>query len=172
MDTLDGLSDQLYKGSEKNDKATDNTAPTPCFGDTTAAVDEARVSQGLSDRALQEMWQAWVQMCPGTGPWSQILSLSQPCRASSRNDLCAPGLGKAGRRLSCESCGCPRTFGGDLRDKPGAVKNAGGFLRTCYGTCGVNIPPGVRRWFGGRHCSGQYDSGLSVCGIAGKGDRR
>ena len=171
MDKFDKISDQCYKGSAANDRPTDNIASTPCLADTTAAVDEARVSQGLAGRALQAMWQAGVQVCPGAGSWSQILSLSKPCRASSGDDLRAPGLGRAGGGLSCESCGCPRTVGGDLRDKPDVVKKSRGFLSTCDGRCTVNQPPGECRLVGGGRGGGQYDSGLSWHGIGGKGER-
>lgn len=172
MAKIDELSDQFHKGSAKYGKSTDKSAPTPGFVNTTASVDEAGVSTGLADRALQAMWQARVQMCPGAGPWSQVLSFRKPIGASAGNDLCAAARRQTGRRLSCESDGCSRTFGGDLRDQSGAVKKAGGFLRICHGAGGVNNPLGVCRLFGGGNSGRQYAPGLSLRAIGCKGDRR
>lgn len=172
MEQCGGVSDQFHNWSVRHGNSTDKSAPTPCVVDTTTAVDEAGVSKGLADRALQALWQAWMQMRPGARPWSQILSFSQSFRASTGNDLCTATRGRAGSGLSCESYDGARTIRGDLRDKPGVVKKAGGFLRSCHGACGVTNPHGVCGLFGSRGSGGQHDSGLSVRRIAGKGDRR
>lgn len=171
MAIFEGRSDQLYKWSDRHGESTDQSAPTPCWADTAASVDGTAVSKGLADRALQAMWQARVQVCPGARPWSQALSFGQPIRTSAGDDLCAAARRQASRSLSCESGGCPRTAGGDLRDKPGAVKSARGFLSSRHGACGITHPLGVCRLFGGRHSGGQYDSGLSVRAVASEGGR-
>lgn len=90
-----------------------------------AQIDSAR----LPDRAIQTMWQAWMQMRRRCRTWPQVLSVGQLSGPATANGLRAAGRLRADsgvyRQLSPES----RDSGDDLRDQPRIAAPSRGALK-------------------------------------------
>ena len=165
------ISDQLYNWSEKNGKSIDKFAPASRESHSTASSNEAGIFKGVVDRAIQEVWEAWLQMRERSGAWAEILSLGKHAQKSSGDDLRAAGLCRSSPELSFESSRSSRAVGGDLRNQPRTVEESREVLESSH-EFGVSQCLGNRRRFGGRGVGRQYDTGLSLCGIGtGGGDR-
>jgi hypothetical protein len=123
------ISDQLYTWSDGSTKRTRRrTAETPQHpGASTppAQIDSAR----FPHRAIQTMWQAWMQMCRRCRTWPQVLSVGELSWPAAANGLCAAGglWANSGvyRQLSPES----RDSGDDLRDQPRIAAPSRGALK-------------------------------------------
>ena len=123
------ISDQLYAWSDGYTERTRCcTAETPQrSGASTppAQIDSAR----LPHRAIQAMWQAWMQMCRRCRTWPQVLSVGELSGPAAANGLCAAGglWANSGvyRQLSSES----RDSGDDLRDQPRIAAPSRGALK-------------------------------------------
>lgn len=165
-----GESDQLYDWSERREGTSQEIAPASRKPYPATAVDKSRVFTGLAHRAVQEVRQAWVQMCPRTRARSQILLVGEHSRASSGDDLRAAGLPKPGREIPGESSGCPRSIGRDLRSQPRVTTTTGRFLKNGYGI-GIYTSDNVYRSVQSRNRGGQHDSGSSLFARTKEGRR-
>jgi len=120
-----GPSDQLRKGSARYDEGIYGQAAQAASGSCqTAWIDRAESAARLCDRALQEVWQAWVQVCPGAGSWTEVLSVSEPGRAATGDGVCSQGVCGGGGAQAGEPAGVSQGTGGTLRDKQGAAEAA------------------------------------------------
>lgn len=121
---------------------------------------------GLTDRALQALREARMQMRSWTGPWSQILPVGKPIGIEASDGLRAarvsaagagilgqlsPGQGHSQRDL----CHQPRV----ATPSPAAI----GIADECCGYSGIDelLPRGY-----GRHRRGQHASGLCSASAA------
>ena len=121
-----GPSDQLRKGSARYDEGIYGKAAQAVSGTyQTAWIDRAQSAARVSDRALQAVRQAWLQVCPGAGSWAEVLSVGEPGRRATPDGVCAEGLGGGGGAPSGESAGVSPGPGRALRDKQGAAEAAG-----------------------------------------------
>jgi len=83
----------------------------------------------LSHRALQALWQAWLQMRQGSRSWPEILLVRELPECAAASGLCSaePSCGdqEIPRPLSTHS----RSLRADLRDQPRAAAPTRGALR-------------------------------------------
>lgn len=119
------LSDHYYNWSDSYEtkgylssspKAKNTIAPSSVTG---------RGSARLFDRALQALWQAWMQVCSGAGPWPQVLLVSEQDWAEAPDGLCSAGLSANGQRVPGESPKNKDDPGRALRDQPRAFASQG-----------------------------------------------
>jgi len=150
-------SDQLNKWSEKNEQENVRSTQTPCCACSTPSERRPRAVTGISDRAIQEVRQARLQMCQGARPRTEVLSVGQPAWRQARDDLRAASLrGPRGDLFRGPDRG-PRADRGDLRDQPFALKGSGA-LRSGRRHSNIHRP-----WCGSYHCC-QHDRKLSARG--------
>ena len=160
---IDLPSDQLYTWSDGYTKRTRyrtaKASQRSCAPTTAAQIDSA----GIYHRAIQTLWQAWMQMRRRPGAWPQVLSVSELSRPATANGLCAAGglrrNGGVYRQLSPN----PRDSGDNLRDQPRIVAPSRGALKrhhervtarsSCSDRCEI-----------GRRASRQYARGLAQRG--------
>jgi hypothetical protein len=156
----DILSDQLYTWSDQHTYGTcrcSSQTPHRPFASTTApSVDLA----WLSNRAIQAMWQARMQMCRWSWAWPQVLSVGELSRPSSADGLRAPRGLWASFGVSHQLSSDPRDSGRDLRDQPGVTSSSRGTLKRCYERMVIN-PTWSDRCGGWRRASGQYAGRLA-----------
>ncbi len=119
------LSDQLNKWSDGNEKENLGTTPTPFCAYSSSSEHRARAVAGLSDRALQKMWQTRMQMRQGSRTWAKALFIGQPARSEARNDLRATSICGEGGVLHDGLEGGSRSGRGNLRDQSFALTRAG-----------------------------------------------
>lgn len=113
-------------------KAEDTAAKTAPFGSC---------SPWIFNRALQALWQAWLQLCTWTGPRAQVLFVSEQVWTKAPDGLCSPGLpGKSTRVFGQlpQDKGYP---GRALRDQQGTFASQGEVV--------TKAPPSLRG-----HCDG------------------
>jgi hypothetical protein len=122
------LSDQLLNWSD-NDKASSQFASATRQSHWAASVYESGVFTGVANRALQEVWQAWMQVCERARTRSQILPFVECFWSSSRDDLRASAVRGASTSLSWKSCGRACAFRRDLRNKLRAFEKPGRLSR-------------------------------------------
>lgn len=172
MKRIEGNSDQSSNWSDRNGIFVYKITPASRCSHSSPSDNETRDSSGFINRAIQEVREGGLQMCTGAGTRPQVLSIGEHAGTSSEDDIRAPGQRRTGRGASCQFEGGPRASGGDLRNQPGTLKTEGGDLKGCVGICVAPKSHGAYQSSGGRNSGGQYDSGLSLCGIGGGGDRR
>ncbi len=123
------IADQLDTWSDGYSKRTRCRTPeTPQrSGASTppAQIDSAR----LPHRAIQTMWEAWMQMCRRCRTWPQVLSVGELSGPATADGLRAAGglWASSGidRQLSPDS----RDSGDDLRDQPRIAAPSRGALK-------------------------------------------
>lgn len=152
-------SDQLYNWPDRFEESSNNLAPTARASDPAPTVVEARVLARLFGRAVQEMRQAWLQMCTRTRSWSEVLLIGELSRTAPGDDLRAAGQRQPSQAIPCKPNGCPRAFGGDLRSQPRTLETTGRLLGV---DSGFEVHPslGVYRSVYSWRCGGQHDSGF------------
>jgi hypothetical protein len=93
-------------------------------------------SPWIFDRALQALWQAWLQLRPWAGSRSQVLFISEQTGATASDGLCPPGLPGKGKRTSGKLSKGKSYPRGALRHQPGTFKTQGEIL--------ARAPPSLR----------------------------
>ena len=154
------IADQLYTWSDGYTKRTRYRTSEPSqrsFASTPPAqIDSAR----LPHRAIQTMWQAWMQMCRRCRTWPQVLPVGQLSGPATANGLRAAGgiWANSGihRQLSPDS----RDSGDDLRDQPRIAAPSRGALKRNHervAVCRLRFDRCAIGWC----ASGQYARGLA-----------
>lgn len=130
-----------------------------------------RGAAGVAHRTLQALWQTRVQMCPGSGARSQVLSVVEPCRCTSRDGLHTAGLPAPGGAVSTQLPAHPRHSGRVVCDQPGVaapareILSSGGGRNDSYAHRSGRHGP--RRHLDCQHagsCAGGRGSGLTAGG--------
>ena len=158
---LDGvLSDQLYTWSDEHTHGTrcctSQTPQRPCASAAVPPIDPAR----LSNRAIQAMRQAGMQMRRWSGAWTQVLSVSELSRPASADGLRAPGGSWASFGISCQLSADARDSRRNLRDQPRVAAPPRGALTRLHEPVALR-PACTDRRGGWRGSSGQYAGGLA-----------
>lgn len=163
-------SDQLFTWSDENRKSTcgrlEKTSSSPRPSTASTPGDPSR----LSDRALQALWQARVQMRGWPRSRTQVLSVGELSRPAATNGLCAAGVARSNRRVRCQLPPSPRDFRCDFRDQPRVAAPPGGALSRRHERRSVHPPCVNRCWIGWR-APRQYDRSLA-CRQPGRCVRR
>src|SRR5580700_1486443 len=112
---LDGvLSDQLDTWSDEHTHGTccctSQTPQRPCASAAAPSIYPA----WLSNRAIQAMRQAGMQMCRRSRAWAQVLSVGELSGPASADGLRAPGGSWTGFGVSCQLSADARDSGRDL----------------------------------------------------------
>ncbi len=128
-DRLDSvLSDQLFTWSDEHTHGTccctSQTPQRPCAPAAAPSIYPA----WLSNRAIQAMRQAGMQMCRWSQAWAQVLSVGELSGPASPDGLRAPGGSWTGFGVSCQLSANARDSGRDLRDQPRVAAPARGAL--------------------------------------------
>lgn len=125
-------SDQLYTWSDEYSEQADcyvAKAPERSSASTPSAPSNP---PWLSDRALQKMRQAGMQMRRRPRPRSQVLFVGQLSRLAAADGLRAVGVVRANDRVPRQLPSSPRDPGGDLRDQPRTAAQTRGALKARY----------------------------------------
>ena len=115
---------------------------------------------GLSDRAIQTVWQAGMQVRRWPWTWAQVLPVSELSWPAAANGLRAPGVLLANGGVPRELPPNPRDLRGHLRDQPRIVAPSRGALKRCYERA-AGCRPYPHRCGIGRRASGQYAGRLA-----------
>jgi len=158
---LDGiLSDQLCTWSDEYTYGTccctSQTPRRPCASAAAPSIDSA----WLSNRAIQAMRQAGMQMCRWSRAWAQVLSVGELSRPAPADGLRAPGGLRASFGVSCQLSAYARDSGRDLRDQPRVAAPPRGPLTRLHEPVSRR-PACTDRGGGWRGNSGQYAGGLA-----------
>ena len=125
MGGISALSDHFYNWSDsyetKINISSSPKAKNPAAQTSTTGSRSAR----FFNRTVQALWQAWMQVCPGPGPWAQVLFVSQQVWAKAPDGLRATGLPDKGQRVSGESPQNKDDPGRALRNQPRAFAPQG-----------------------------------------------
>ncbi len=174
MNTLHLLSDHVYDWSARSLKQVIvgvAQAPASVAAQTSAVrCGTAR----LSDRALQALWQARMQMCRGSRPWPKILPVGELSRRATADGLRATGKSGNHSRARRQLPRGTRRARGGLRDQPRAVTAPRGALRVGGERNLAAAHPTDRRF---RRCAAprQHGRGMARCRAAlnqHRGDHR
>ena len=106
-------------------------------------------------RALQALWQAWLQMRRRPRSWPQVLSVGKLSRPASANGLRPARVLRAGERVAGQLPPRPPDPGGDLRDQPRAPTPSREALRDRHERSALR-PPRADRSGTGRRAPRQY----------------
>jgi len=133
------VADQLYTWTDNYARPAAQTGFC-CFTPTqTSAAPAAATARSstpwFSDRALQTLRQARLQMRSQPRSWPKILSLGQSLRAATANGLHSPGLLPSDHRVSGQLSSASSDFARDLRYQSRAVISARCILRNRHEPC-------------------------------------
>lgn len=92
---------------------------------------------GFVDRALQALWQTWMQVCQIAWAWPEILSIGQQAQTKADNGLRSFGLPGTSQPILGKFSTGESYFGRALRDQSRVVETAGKALAR---------PPPCLRW--------------------------
>ena len=125
FDLQSKIADQLYTWPDNHALRCAQTnfccsaqAPTSAI---TADATARSAPAWLPYRALQTMWQAWLQMRSRPWSWPQVLPLGQSLRATAANGLHSSELLPADHRISGQLSAASPDCGRDLRYQSRAV---------------------------------------------------
>ena len=157
----DGIqSDQLYTWSDEYTHRTrccaSQTPRRPRASAAAPSIDPAR----LSDRAIQAMWQAGMQMRRRSRAWTQVLSVGELSRPAPADGLRASGGLRASFGVPCQLSADARDSGRDLRDQPRVAAPPRGALTRPHEPVSRRSAC-TDRGGGWRGNSGQYAGGLA-----------
>jgi hypothetical protein len=92
-------SDQLYKWSD-NYETKVNSDPTSKKKDPFTPASTLRSHFAwISNRALQALWEAWMQVCKWARTWSKVLSVGKQTWQQTTDGLCSTRLKAKSRRI-------------------------------------------------------------------------
>ena len=130
------ISDHFYNWSDYHERKVNRISSSKTKDTFGKTAESAIYSAWIFNRALQALWEAWLQVCSWTGPWSQVLFISEQAGATSPDGLCSPRFpGKSTRlfgKLSKDKDYSRRA----LRDQPGTFTSKGEVL--------ARAPPNLR----------------------------
>jgi hypothetical protein len=110
-------SDQLYTWSEQiEDQAHRRLEKTPSSSFAPTAPTQSNPAR-LVDRALQTLWQAWVQMRRRSRSWPQVLSVGELPGPAAANGLRPAGRSPTDHRFSGQLPPSSRDLRRDQRDQ-------------------------------------------------------
>ncbi len=122
-------SDQLFTWSDKHDKKAherfEKAPPSPAAQTSLSGSHPPR----LSYRTLQALWQAWLQVRQGARSRPQVLSVGKLSPFAPANGLCAAGVSRPDREVSCQLSARERDLRGNLRDQSRTTAPARDALR-------------------------------------------
>jgi len=127
-------SDQLIKWSDNAEKESFLFTTEKERVSSTAIQVRNRHYSWFSNRALQTLWKAGMQMCQNSWPWAEVLFINQLSQTKARDGLCTIGLQEAGRKVFKEFSYCTRYPGRNLYDKPGTSPAKREVLNKGYGS--------------------------------------
>src|SRR6266545_1868346 len=153
-------SDQLYTWSDYNEEERaccqlEKAPPSPIAPTAPAQGDPAR----LADRALQTLWQARVQVCRRSRPWTQVLPFGELPWLAAADGLCAAGVSRSDCGVCRQLPPSPRGPRSDLRDQPRTAAPPGGALNGRHERSSVR-PSWVNRCRIGWRVTRQYGRSL------------
>ena len=149
------LSDQLLAWSDENREA-DHRRLAKAPPSAPAPIAPAQSGPPwFPYRALQTLWQAWLQVRRRPRSWSQILSVGELSRPASANGLRPARVLRAGERVPGQLPPRPPDLGGDLRDQPRAPTPSREALKDRHERSAV-LPPCTDRSGTGRRAPRQY----------------
>jgi len=129
------LSDQLLMWSARNDREIlfrfKETPQSPAA--QTAAT--GLHSPGIAHRALQTLWEAWLQVRRWSWARPQVLPFCEFPGQIATNGLRSPERGHRGERARCQLSSNPRDSRRDIRDQSRIAAPARGVLRSCGERC-------------------------------------
>src|ERR1700739_4336724 len=126
-------SDQLYTWSDRNEEARAccHLEKTPSSAGSPVASPQGNPAR-LTDRALQTLWQARMQVRRRSRSWPQVLPFGEPSGLAAANGLCAAGVSPPDCRVHRQLPPSPRNLRSDLRDQSRTVAPPGGALKGRY----------------------------------------
>ena len=164
------LSDQLLKWSDKNSE-TDHRRLAKAPPSAPAPIAPAQSCPArFSHRALQTLWQAWMQMRPRPRSWPQVLPVGELSRSASTNGLRPARVVCAGERVPGQLPPRSPGPGGDLRDQPRAPTPSREALTDRHERSALS-PPCADRSGTGRRAPRQYARQLARPGPELDGQR-
>ena len=83
----------------------------------------------FSHRALQALWQAWLQMRQGSRSWPEILLVRELPECAAASGLCSAGPSCGDQEMPRQLSARSRSLRADLRDQPRAAAPTRGALR-------------------------------------------
>jgi len=86
------ISDQSYNWSDKHARQIYQYSPAKTKNASPAPARLDRCPARLPHRALQALWKTWVQLCPRSWPWPQILPFGQQTGTEAPDGLCSERL--------------------------------------------------------------------------------
>lgn len=129
MRTARVLSDQSYDWSEENNEKAFKLCTSQASKDPSAsATSSRRHSSRLTHRALQALRQARLQVCRRARPRPKALPFGNTVSRSPSNGLRAPGLRRAGGRVSDTLPLGAEDSRRDLRDQSGTTAPKGRYV--------------------------------------------
>jgi hypothetical protein len=100
MKIIQALSDHFINWSDYHERKAKRISPSKTKDTSAKTAEPAIYSAWIFNRALQALWEAWLQMCSWTGPWAQVLFISEQAWATPPDGLCSPRYpGKSTRFL-------------------------------------------------------------------------
>lgn len=154
------LSDQLFTWSStceaKKHLRSEKAAPSPSAQTSLPGSHPPR----LSDRTLQTLWEARLQMRQGSRPRSQVLPVCKLFWFAPANGLCAAGVSRPDQEVPYQLSACSRDLRGDLRDQSRTAAPARSALRNPHER-NVFLAHRPHRSRIGRRPSRQYARGLA-----------
>jgi hypothetical protein len=149
------VSDQLLAWSDENIE-TDHSRLAKAPPSAPAPIAPAQsCPPWFPHRALQTLWQAWMQMRRRPRPWSQVLPVGELSRPAPTNGLRPARFLRAGERVPGQLSPRPPDLRGDLRDQPRAPTPSREALKDRHERSAV-IPPCTDRSGTGRRAPRQY----------------
>ena len=117
MNRIRIISDQSYNWSDEHARQIYNY---PAAKAENAHAEPARLDRRtawLRHRALQALWETWLQLRPEPRPWPQVLPFGQQTGTKARDGLCPERLFGKDKRASGQFPQNKINHGGALRDQ-------------------------------------------------------
>jgi hypothetical protein len=126
-------SDQFYNWSDTHGTKHNESSPAKAKNTPPQVSSFAGHSARFTDRAIQALWQARMQMCGGTRPWPQVLPVHQLPQEEARDGLHPCRIPGKGENLFGELPQGKRNSRRTLLHQPRAFAAQGTFLGGPYG---------------------------------------
>jgi hypothetical protein len=147
MDESRIISDQLYNWSDHEPSrfCCCVASTTPSTGQATGPARTVH-SPWIVDRTLQTLRQSWLQVCPGSRSWAQVLFVDQSARRSTADGLLANAVHSTGLRVPPQLPASASTAGADLQSQSRVITAPGEVLT--FNEHGVFSPRRTRFGYG------------------------
>lgn len=150
------ISDQYRNWSDNYEKQISRISSEKAKNSFGQAPSSRCCSPRLLDRALQALWQTWVQMCTWSWSWPQALPVRQPGRGQTADGLCAAEVPRAGQRVSYKFPQDKTAPGRNMCDQPRASTPQGAIVNAWHRTRGRRNKSVFSLHRGDRHSLCQY----------------